>query len=141
MRKFTRLNHRVLLLGGILLAFLLVWAELAVGLFGMPPSPSYFVLRTSSFAPLHPPSVVQPPCREGICAGEGGDSPQGDVYVHDFRRTKEGRVLFSFGLRQSSFVLRNSPGATQRKGSQKERKSILLLGTSLIRPPYFVTLF
>ncbi|MBE0661360.1 MAG: hypothetical protein IH597_02740 [Bacteroidales bacterium] len=34
MRKVHRVKHRVLICGVILLAFLLVWAELAVGIFG-----------------------------------------------------------------------------------------------------------
>ena len=36
LRKIQKTTYRVLLLGGILLAFFLIWAELAVGIFGTP---------------------------------------------------------------------------------------------------------
>jgi hypothetical protein len=36
LRKVTKTNHRVLLCLGIVLLFLLFWAEMAVGLFGSP---------------------------------------------------------------------------------------------------------
>lgn len=36
LRSVTKTTHRLLLLGFALLAFLLVWAELAVGIFGTP---------------------------------------------------------------------------------------------------------
>ena len=36
MRKVKTLKHRIILLGAALLAFLLIWAELAVGIFGTP---------------------------------------------------------------------------------------------------------
>jgi hypothetical protein len=36
LRKVKRLQYRLLICGGILLVFFLVWAELAVGLFGTP---------------------------------------------------------------------------------------------------------
>ncbi|RIA09539.1 hypothetical protein OE09_1377 [Flavobacteriaceae bacterium MAR_2010_72] len=36
LRKVTKTNHRILICLGILLLFLLVWAEMAVGIFGSP---------------------------------------------------------------------------------------------------------
>lgn len=36
MRKVTKVKHRVVLCGAVLFALFLVWAELAVGLFGTP---------------------------------------------------------------------------------------------------------
>jgi hypothetical protein len=36
MRKVKKLSHRLLLCAAIMLAFLLIWAELAVGLLGAP---------------------------------------------------------------------------------------------------------
>ncbi|MFC4721822.1 hypothetical protein ACFO5O_05795 [Geojedonia litorea] len=36
LRKVTKTNHRLMMCLGILLLFLLVWAELAVGIFGSP---------------------------------------------------------------------------------------------------------
>jgi len=36
LRKVKRLKHRLLICGAILLALFLVWAELAVGIFGTP---------------------------------------------------------------------------------------------------------
>lgn len=36
LRKITKASHRVILVGFILLTFFLVWAELAVGIFGSP---------------------------------------------------------------------------------------------------------
>lgn len=36
LRKITKRSNRIILCGVVLIAFLLVWAELAVGLFGTP---------------------------------------------------------------------------------------------------------
>ncbi|TVZ59894.1 hypothetical protein NA63_2436 [Flavobacteriaceae bacterium MAR_2010_105] len=36
LRKVTKTNHRILMCLGILLLFLLLWAEMAVGIFGSP---------------------------------------------------------------------------------------------------------
>jgi Kef-type K+ transport system membrane component KefB len=36
MRKVKKMQHRVLLIGAILVALFLIWAELAVGIFGTP---------------------------------------------------------------------------------------------------------
>jgi hypothetical protein len=36
LRKVTRIENRVLICGAILLALFLIWAELAVGIFGTP---------------------------------------------------------------------------------------------------------
>lgn len=36
LRKVKKISHRIRLCGAILIVFLLVWAELAVGLFGTP---------------------------------------------------------------------------------------------------------
>src|SRR6188508_1495140 len=36
MRKVTKFEHRILLIAGILVALFLIWAELAVGIFGTP---------------------------------------------------------------------------------------------------------
>jgi len=36
LRQVKRIEYRLLICGGILLAFFLVWAELAVGIFGSP---------------------------------------------------------------------------------------------------------
>lgn len=36
LRKVTRIGHRIAICLAILVAFLLIWAELAVGLFGTP---------------------------------------------------------------------------------------------------------
>jgi len=36
MRRVKSINYRILLCGAVLLAFFLVWAELAVGIFGTP---------------------------------------------------------------------------------------------------------
>jgi hypothetical protein len=36
LRKFKSTKHRIIIVGAVLLAFFLVWAELAVGVFGTP---------------------------------------------------------------------------------------------------------
>jgi len=36
MRKVKKIGHRILICGAILLALFLIWAELAVGIFGTP---------------------------------------------------------------------------------------------------------
>lgn len=36
LRKVKKTSHRIAMCGAILLAFLLIWAELAVGIFGTP---------------------------------------------------------------------------------------------------------
>ena len=36
MRKFKNIEHHLAVIGGVLLVFFLIWAELAVGIFGTP---------------------------------------------------------------------------------------------------------
>jgi Kef-type K+ transport system membrane component KefB len=36
LRRFRQTRHRLIICGGILFAFFLIWAELAVGVFGTP---------------------------------------------------------------------------------------------------------
>jgi hypothetical protein len=36
LRKMKKVTYRIALVGGVLIAFLLIWAELAVGIFGTP---------------------------------------------------------------------------------------------------------